>query len=90
MMLLFSHSVMSKLFVTPCTVAHQAPVSMGFLGQDYWSGLPFPPPAESSQPRDQICLPASPVLQVDSLPLSHWGIIILSNKVLSYMKFCFI
>ena len=29
---------------TPWTVAHQAPLSMGFSRQEYWSGLPFPPP----------------------------------------------
>ena len=32
------------LFATPWTVAHQAPLSMGFSKQEYWSGLPFPPP----------------------------------------------
>ena len=37
---------------TPWTVAHQAPPSMGFSRQEYWSGLPFPSPGESSQPRD--------------------------------------
>ena len=31
-----------RLFETPWTAAHQAPLSMGFSGQDYWSGLPFP------------------------------------------------
>ena len=34
------------LLVTPWTVAHQAPLSMGFSRQEYWSGLPFPPPLE--------------------------------------------
>ena len=32
-----------RLFVTPWTVAHQAPLSMGFSRQEYWSGLPCPP-----------------------------------------------
>ena len=32
-----------QLFATPWTVAHQAPPSMGFSRQEYWSGLPFPP-----------------------------------------------
>ena len=41
-----------QLFVTPWTAAHQAPLSMGFSRQEYWSGLPFPSPGESSQPRD--------------------------------------
>ena len=40
------------LFSTPWTVACQAPLSMGFSRQEYWSGLPSPPPGESSQPRD--------------------------------------
>ena len=33
-----------QLFVTPCTVAHQALLSMRFSRKEYWSGLPFPPP----------------------------------------------
>ena len=37
----FSHV---QLFATLCTVAHQAPVSIGFLRQEYWSGLPCPLP----------------------------------------------
>ena len=35
-----------QIFVTPWTVAHQAPLSMGFLRQEYWSGLPCPPPGD--------------------------------------------
>ena len=35
-----------QLFATPWTVAHQAPLSMGFSRQEYWSGLPFPPPGD--------------------------------------------
>ena len=42
-----------RLFATPWTVAHQAPPSMRFSRQEYWSGLPFPSPGESSQPRDR-------------------------------------
>ena len=33
-----------QLFATPWTVAHQAPLSLGFSRQEYWNGLPFPPP----------------------------------------------
>jgi len=39
-----------QLFVTPWTVACQAPLSMGFLKQEYWSGLSFPPPGDLSDP----------------------------------------
>ena len=39
-----------QLFVTPWTVAHQAPPSMEFSRQDYWSGLPFPSPGDLPDP----------------------------------------
>ena len=38
------------LFVTPRTVAHQAPLSMGFFRQEHWNGLPFPPPGDLPHP----------------------------------------
>ena len=46
----FSHV---RLFVTPWTVVYQVPPSMGLSRQECWSGLPFPSPRGSSQPRDQ-------------------------------------
>ena len=39
-----------QLFVTPWTVAHQAPLSVGFSRQEYWSGLPFPSPGDLPNP----------------------------------------
>ena len=39
-----------QLFATPWTVAHQAPLSLGFSRQEYWSGLPFPPPGDLPDP----------------------------------------
>ena len=45
-----SRSVMSQLFVTSWTVAHQAPLFMGFSRQEYWSGLPCPPPGHLPNP----------------------------------------
>ena len=39
-----------ELFVTPWTVAHQTPLSSGFSRQEYWSGLPFPPPGNLPDP----------------------------------------
>ena len=59
-----------QLFTTPLTVAHQAPLSMGFPRQNYWSGLPFPSPENLPDPGIESM---SPALQVDSLPLSHLG-----------------
>ena len=46
------------------TVAHQAPLSMGFSRQEYWSGLPYLPPEDFPDPGIE---PMSPALQVDSL-----------------------
>ena len=53
-----------QLFATPWTVAHQATLSMGFSWQEYWSGLPFPPPGDLPDPRIK---PRSLALHVDSL-----------------------
>ena len=69
-LLLFSLSVVSDSFATPWTVACQAPLSIGFPRQEYWSGLPFPSPGifptQGSNPGLQHLL-------VDSLPWSHQG-----------------
>ena len=51
-------------FVTSWTIAHQAPLSMGFSRQEYWSGLPFPSPGDLPDPGLQH---RSPALQADSL-----------------------
>ena len=59
-----------RLFVTPWTVAHQAPLSMGFPRQEYWSGLPCPPPGDLPNPGIR---PVCPALQADSLLIGHWG-----------------
>ena len=48
--------------VTSWTVAHQAPLSMGFFRQEYWSGLPFPPPDDLPDPGIKPTSPASPAL----------------------------
>ena len=53
-----------RLFVTPWTVAHQAPLSMGFSRQEYWSGLPFTSPGDLPDPGIE---PRSPALQADAL-----------------------
>ena len=54
-----------QLFATPWTVAYQAPLSMGFSRQEYWSGLPFPSPGDLP---DLGTEPGSPTLQADTLP----------------------
>ena len=50
--------------VTPCTVARQAPVSVGLSRSEYWSGLQFPSPGDLPNPGIK---PRSPALQADSL-----------------------
>ena len=79
--------------MTPCIITRQAPLSMGFSRQEYWSELPCPPPGDLPNPGIE---PRSPALQADSLPseppgktkvetyhsclskLSHWA---LRNKI---------
>ena len=51
-----------QLFATLWTVAHQAPLSMGFSRQEFWSGLPFPPPGDLPDPGIKPTPPASPAL----------------------------
>ena len=59
--LLLSKSVISNSFKTPWTLASQAPLSKGFPRQEYWSGLPFPPPGDLPFPRPGFN------------PSSNWG-----------------
>ena len=61
-----SHSVMSDSL--QWTADLQAHLSMGFSRQEHWSGLPFPPPGDLRTQGSNLCLPASPALQADSLP----------------------
>ena len=55
------------------TVSCQAPLSMGFSRQEYWSGLLCPPPEDLPYSGIKLASPVSPVLQADSSPLSHQG-----------------
>ena len=70
-----------RLFVIPWTVAHQAPRSMEFSRQEYWSGLPFPSSADLPNPGIK---PGFPALQVDSLPSDYW-----KNHSFDYMDLCY-
>ena len=53
-----------QLFAAPWTIGHQALLSIGFSLQEYWNGLPCPPPGDLPNPGIE---PESPALQVDSL-----------------------
>ena len=54
-----------RVFATPWTIAHQAPPSVEFSRQEYWSGLPFPSPGDLPDPGIKF---RSPTLQADTLP----------------------
>ena len=62
-----------QLFVTLWTVSRQAPLSMGFCRQAYWSGLPCPPPGDLPNPGSIPKSPGTLASQAGSLPLSHQG-----------------
>ena len=70
-----------QLFATPWTVACQAPPSMEFSRQEYWTGLPFPSPGDLPDPGIK---PGSPTLQADALPSEPPG------KSHLYYKKCFL
>ena len=80
------------LFVTPCSVARQAPLSLGFSRQEYWSGLTFPSLGDLPDPGIKPGSLASPALAgevVDSLPLRHLGSpMVIWPRFLSNYCFC--
>ena len=62
-----------RFFVTPWTVAHQAPLSMGFSRQEYWSGVPCPLPGDFRDPGVESRSPKSLTWQAGSLPVEPLG-----------------
>ena len=68
--MLHAQSLSSVDSTASWTEASQTSLSMGFITQEYWSRLPFPPPRDLSDPGIK---PMFPALQADSLLLSHWG-----------------
>ena len=70
-----------QLFATPRTVAYQAPLSMEFSRQEYWSGLPFPSPGDFPDPGIE---PGFPALQADALlsePQGSPNVIIIMKQI---------
>ena len=65
-----------RLFATPEIIAHQSSLSMGFYREEYWSGLPFPPPGDLPDPG------------IDSLLLSHLGSPNINKCVCMYVCAC--
>ena len=64
----FSHV---RFCVTPWTVARQAPPSMGFPRQEYWSGLPFPPPEDLTAPGVKLLSPGLALNHLGGLGMDH-------------------
>ena len=81
---MYAQSIQSCLTATLWTVARQAPLSMGLSQQEYLSGLPFPTTGDLPDPRIE---PASPALQVDSLPAELPGNSYMSHLVLNLKPF---
>ena len=54
--------------MTLWTIDFQAPLSAGFLRQEYWNGLPFPPLEDLPDPGTEPAFPVSPASQADSVP----------------------
>ena len=60
-----SHFSRVRLSATPWIIAHQRPLSIGFSRQEYWRGLPWPPPGGLPDPGIEPASPTSPALQAD-------------------------
>ena len=67
---MLSHFIRVRLFVTLWTVAHQAPLSMGFSRLEYWSGLPCPPSGDVLTQGSNLPLLCLLHWQAGSLPLA--------------------
>ena len=81
------------LFATPWTVASQAPLSVGFSRQEYWSGLPFPSPRELPDPRIKPTSPAYPELSGSFFIIESPGkplLIIITYQVSLYWEHSYI
>ena len=83
-------SIMSgSLFVILWTVASQAPLSMGFSRQEYWSRLPGDPSGDLPSPGIEATFPVAPALEADSLPLSCWGSFgVIADRNQLYINIC--
>ena len=76
-----------RLFEIPRTIAHQAPLSTGFSRQEYWSGLPFPSPGESSQAEDRTSV--SSISCTGRQILYHWVTREALSKQMAFFFFFF-
>ena len=83
---MLSHFSHVGLFVIPQTVTHQAPLSMAFPRQEYWSGSPFPPPGDRPDPEIEPGSPRSPALTGGFFTASAtWEAPTLRNRILTIL-----
>ena len=77
-----------RLIATLWTVACQAPLSIEFSRQEYWSGLPFPPPGDLSDPGIELVSPVAPALQTffTTEPLGKPLVLLLLLLLLSHFS----
>ena len=82
---MLSHFSRVRFCATPQMAAHQAPPSLGFSRQEYWSGLPFTSPGDRPDPGIE---PQSPALQADLMiyPPDNWGTPIHLNSIHDHSK----
>ena len=83
-----SNSVISESFANPWTAAHQAPLSMGFSRQEYWSRLPCPPPGDLPYPGIKPMSATSPALTGELFTTNSTGFFFFSPQHLMNLK-CF-
>ena len=79
-----------QLFVTRWTVASQAPLTVGFSRQEYWSELPFPPPGDLSDPGIELCILRLLCWWANSLPWATWEANLTThtlNKAARHLKY---
>ena len=72
-MCIYSVASIGPTLCDPTTIAHQAPLSMGFFRQEYWSRGPYPPSGDLPNPGIEPMPPVFPALQPDMLPTEPPG-----------------
>ena len=92
-MCVLNHSVVSDSFATLRTIARQAPLSMEFSRQEYWSGLPLPPAVDLPDPGIELMPQGSPALAggfftTESPGEQNWGQEFVLANISVRVRFC--
>ena len=84
---MLSHLSHVQLFVTLWTIAHQAPLSMGFSRQEYWTQFPFPSPGDLPDTGIKPAVSDSKIIKASSINFFFFAFIFLIYRVLILTKF---